>query len=123
MPGAPRLPQTTRLPRGALLGAGALVAFALAGCSTPAPTTAGPGSTLSSSSPSAPASSSGSSSGSPSGSSTTTRTALSAPTDAATRLKVPWGTAVLPDGAVLVSERDTGLVKRIPAGGGALETV
>jgi glucose/arabinose dehydrogenase len=36
---------------------------------------------------------------------------------------VPWGAAVLPDGSVLVSERDTGLVKRIPAGGGALETV
>ena len=30
---------------------------------------------------------------------------------------------MLPDGSVLVSERDTGLVKRIPAGGGALETV
>ena len=36
---------------------------------------------------------------------------------------MPWGAAVLPDGSVLVSERDTGLVKRIPAGGGALETV
>ena len=31
--------------------------------------------------------------------------------------------AALPDGSVLVSERDTALVKRIPAGGGAVETV
>jgi glucose/arabinose dehydrogenase len=36
---------------------------------------------------------------------------------------VPWSGAVLPDGSVLVSERDTALVKRIPAGGGAVETV
>ena len=31
--------------------------------------------------------------------------------------------STFPDGSVLVSERDTALVKRIPAGGGAVETV
>jgi glucose/arabinose dehydrogenase len=41
----------------------------------------------------------------------------------ATGLEVPWSAVVLPDRSVLVSERDTGLVKRIPAGGGPLETV
>lgn len=33
-------------------------------------------------------------------------------------LRSPWGLAFLPDGSALVSERDTGLVKRIPARGG-----
>lgn len=37
----------------------------------------------------------------------------------ATGLTSPWGLAFLPDGSALVSERDTGLVKRIPAAGGA----
>ena len=35
-----------------------------------------------------------------------------------TGLTSPWGLAFLPDGTALVSERDTGLVKRIPAAGG-----
>lgn len=41
----------------------------------------------------------------------------------ATGLRSPWGLAFLPDGSALVSERDTGLVKRIPADGGRPETV
>ncbi|MDD2857854.1 MAG: PQQ-dependent sugar dehydrogenase [Candidatus Nanopelagicales bacterium] len=34
-------------------------------------------------------------------------------------LTSPWGLAFLPDGSALVSERDTGLVKRIPVAGGS----
>jgi glucose/arabinose dehydrogenase len=120
MPGAPRLPQTGPVPRRAVLGAGALGALALAGC-----TTSGPGSApaTTSSGPTPTPSSSSTTSGSPTSTPSATRAALSAPADVATGLQVPWSGAVLPDGSVLVSERDTALVKRIPPGGGGVETV
>jgi glucose/arabinose dehydrogenase len=41
----------------------------------------------------------------------------------ATGLHVPWGIAFLPGGDVLVSERTTGDIVRIPAGGGTPQTV
>lgn len=41
----------------------------------------------------------------------------------ATGLHVPWGIAFLPGGDALVSERTTGDIVRIPAGGGTAQTV
>ena len=119
MPGARPLPQTTSVSRRAVLGVGALGALALAGCSTPGPGTA----SGSAGGATGGTSAGGSSGGFASSGSTGARAALTAPVDAATGLKVPWSGAVLPDGSVLVSERDTALVKRIPTGGGAVETV
>ncbi|MEP6651332.1 MAG: PQQ-dependent sugar dehydrogenase [Lapillicoccus sp.] len=119
MPGAPPLPQTTPLSRRAVLGLGALGVLALAGCSSSSVgSTTGSGS---SGGTSAPDPSSATSAGSSSSATTAARVALSAPTDVATGLQVPWSGAVLPDGALLVSERDTALVKRIGSGG--VETV
>ncbi|MBM2615884.1 PQQ-dependent sugar dehydrogenase [Actinoplanes sp. LDG1-06] len=46
-----------------------------------------------------------------------------APTEIVSGLDAPWGLTFLPDGSALVSERVTGAIKRVPAGGGAAETV
>jgi glucose/arabinose dehydrogenase len=40
------------------------------------------------------------------------------PTTLTTGLEAPWGLAFLPSGEALVSERDTGKVLKVPAGGG-----
>jgi len=40
-----------------------------------------------------------------------------------TGLTSPWGLAFLPDGSALISERDTGQIKRVPADGGKATTV
>ncbi|MFF8675409.1 PQQ-dependent sugar dehydrogenase [Streptomyces sp. NPDC015242] len=48
---------------------------------------------------------------------------LGEPTEITTGLTVPWGLTFLPDGSALVSERDSALIKRIPAHGGPPRTV
>lgn len=48
----------------------------------------------------------------------TATTRVSVDDTVTTGLRSPWGLAFLPDGSALVSERDTGLIKRIPANGG-----
>ncbi|SDS86333.1 PQQ-dependent sugar dehydrogenase [Actinoplanes derwentensis] len=48
---------------------------------------------------------------------------LAGPTELTTGLSAPWGLTFLPDGSALVSERITGLIKRIPGTGGAATPV
>lgn len=48
---------------------------------------------------------------------------LGEPSELATGLEAPWGLTFLPDDSALVSERLTGEIKRIPAGGGTPETI
>jgi len=48
---------------------------------------------------------------------------LGEPTEITTGLTVPWGLTFLPDRSALVSERDSALIKRIPADGGPPQTV
>jgi len=101
----------------------AVVVAAVAGCTSkstnPPPVTA----TLTST-PAAPAPSSASSG--LSGAAPPADPATVRPTVAetiATGLQSPWGLAFLPDGSALVSERDTGQIKRIPPGGGGASAI
>lgn len=48
---------------------------------------------------------------------------LGEPVELTTGLRAPWGLTFLPDGSALVSERITGEIRRIPARGGAPQTV
>jgi glucose/arabinose dehydrogenase len=48
---------------------------------------------------------------------------LGEPVELTTGLEAPWGLTFLPDGSALVSERITGEILRIPAGGGDPQTV
>ncbi|WP_127504343.1 PQQ-dependent sugar dehydrogenase [Actinoplanes solisilvae] len=64
-----------------------------------------------------------SSAAAPSPSKTPGKPDLSKPQTIVSGLEVPWGLAFLPDGSALVSERDSGDILRIPAGGGDPERV
>lgn len=48
---------------------------------------------------------------------------LGEPTELTARLESPWGLTFLPDGSALVSERLSGLIRRIPPTGGAAQPV
>ncbi|MDP4510743.1 PQQ-dependent sugar dehydrogenase [Nonomuraea turcica] len=48
---------------------------------------------------------------------------LGVPTEIVNGLKAPWGLTFLPDGSALVSQRITGDIVRVPAGGGTPQTV
>ncbi|MGI5211840.1 PQQ-dependent sugar dehydrogenase [Plantactinospora sp. CA-290183] len=48
---------------------------------------------------------------------------LGEPTELANGLNAPWGLTFLPDGSALVSQRITGDIVRVPAGGGRPQTV
>jgi glucose/arabinose dehydrogenase len=56
--------------------------------------------------------------GTPSRTPTSAAAAPGPPAVVATGLNVPWALAFLPTGEALVSERDTGRILRVPAGGG-----
>lgn len=126
-----------------------LVAAALAACTSkhkstsPVGPSATPGSTASNTGTSPPATSAPATSASPSGTSPSGTPASAAASSAksttppanpaavqptvagtiVTGLKTPWGLTFLPDGSALVSERDTGQIKRIPPSGGSATTI
>lgn len=107
---------TTR--RTLLLGAAG--ALGLAACSaepapSPSPTATSPGSSAAPST-SAPPPASSSSVPSPSSSRTSTALAIGKPTDLITGLTTPWGLRSLDDQTLLVSERDTGVIKLVRDG-------
>ncbi|MBU2666526.1 PQQ-dependent sugar dehydrogenase [Actinoplanes bogorensis] len=92
----------------ATAGAFLLVACSDGEASTPSGTSYGPSATPAAP-PSSPAAAEPAEKGEPD---------LSRPQTIVTGLEVPWGLAFLPDGSALVSERDSGDILRIPAGGG-----
>ncbi|GAB7037752.1 MULTISPECIES: PQQ-dependent sugar dehydrogenase [Catenuloplanes] len=59
----------------------------------------------------------------PPGAAAGTVATLGEPTELTTGLRSPWGLTFLPDGSALVSERITGRILRVPAGGGDAQTV
>lgn len=109
-------PRRTRtLPRLVALGASAAV---LVGCSSaPSAPSASPSTASAAPTPTVSATPT-SSSASPAPTVSGTVTGLSAPSDLARGLEVPWGIAFLPDGAALVAERRSGRVVRVDASGG-----
>lgn len=46
---------------------------------------------------------------------------VAAPTVVATELEVPWGLALLPDGAAVIAERDSGTIRRLQPNGDVTE--
>jgi len=65
----------------------------------------------------------GSSSSAPTATPVTAAATLGEPVELTTGLDAPWGLTFLPDGSALVSERISGDIERIPAGGGRPRTV
>ncbi len=94
--------------------AAASILVVLSGCAA-APDGTGPRTTTAAASTPSSTSSAASTPASPTSTAAPgpTRAALNAPADVATGLAVPWSAIVMPDGTVLVSERDTARIKRV----------